>query len=212
MKIIDCEQRSPEWFAARLGRLTASRAADMLSQGKGSAEAAGRRNLRVQLVLERLTGVSQDSGYQNEAMRVGIEREPDALLWYEAVTGHLVRRTGFVQHDELMAGASLDGHVGDDGIVEVKCPLAATHLDTIESRTIPGDYQKQIGHQLWITGAAWCDYASFHPAFPEPLRLVILRLTPSQSSLVAYDQAARAFLAEVDAKVAALTARLAEVA
>lgn len=211
MKIIECEQRSPEWFATRLGRLTASRAADMLATLKSGGEAAGRRNLRVQLVLERLTGVSQDSDYQSEAMRVGIEREPDALLWYEAVTGHLVRRTGFVQHDELMAGASLDGHVGDDGLVEIKCPLAATHLETIESRTIPGDYQKQIGHQFWITGAAWCDYASYNPAFPEPLRLVILRLHADAGVTKAYDTAARAFLAEVDAKVAALTARLAEV-
>jgi hypothetical protein len=184
----------------------------MLSKGKGSAESAGRRNLRVQLVLERITGVSQDSDWKSEAMRVGIDREPDALLWYEAVTGHIVRRTGFVQHDELMAGASLDGHVGDDGLVEVKCPLPATHLETIESRTIPGDYQKQIGHQLWITGAAWCDYASYHPAFPEPLRLVILRLNADAGVTKAYDQAARAFLAEVDAKVDALTARLAEVA
>src|SRR3990167_2016704 len=131
MKVIDVDQRSEAWFQASRGRLTASRAADCLATIK-SGEAAARRNLRAQLVLERITGKSQEGGFQSKAMLDGIEREPDALLAYEAATGRLVKRTGFVQHDELMAGCSLDGHVGHwEGIVECKCPIAATHFATV---------------------------------------------------------------------------------
>ena len=205
VRIIECEQRTPEWFAARLGRLTASRAADMLATIK-TGEAAARRNLRTQLVLERLTGVSQESPYQSDAMRQGIEREADALLWYEAQTGQIVQRSGFVAHDDLMAGASLDGHVGDfAGIVEAKCPLASTHLETLESGAIPSDYQKQIVHQLWISGARWCDYVSYHPDFPEPLRLRIVRMMRDDGRIAEYETSARVFLSEVDGRLAALT-------
>src|SRR6185295_6009416 len=108
--VVDAPQRSPEWFAARLGRLTGSRAGDMMATIK-SGEAASRRDLRLQLVLERLTGTVQDDGYVSADMRRGIAREPAALAAYEVATGHLVQTTGFLQHDTLPAGCSLDGHV-----------------------------------------------------------------------------------------------------
>lgn len=204
MRIVQCEQRSPEWLKARLGKLTASRASDMTATIQ-KGEAAARKNLRTQLVLERLTGVSQESGFVNQAMQQGVEREPDALLWYEAETGQLVQRTGFIEHDTLAAGASLDGHVGElEGVVECKCPIASTHLEFLETGKIPGAYLDQITHQLWITGAAWCDYVSFHPDFPEGLRLKILRVQRDERAIAAYAEKAAAFLAEVDQKVATL--------
>src|SRR5690348_5803085 len=126
--IIDAEQRSPAWFAARLGRLTGSRAADMLATIK-SGEAAARRDLRLQLVCERLTGAAQEDPFVNAAMLRGIECEPLAFAAYEARTGLLAQRTGFLAHTSIMAGCSLDGHIGQfDGLLEVKCPKSATHL------------------------------------------------------------------------------------
>lgn len=204
MRVINCDQRSPEWKAARCGKLTASRAGDMTATIQ-KGEAAARRHLRTQLVLERLTGVSQDSGFTNQAMQQGTEREPDAVLWYEAETGQIVQRTGFIEHDEFAAGASLDGHVGDfEGLIECKCPLASTHLEFLETGKIPGGYLDQITHQLWIAGAQWCDFVSFHPDFPDGLRLKIVRVTRDERAIRDYEAKALAFLAEVDQKVAAL--------
>ena len=200
--IIDAPQRSPEWFAARLGRLTGSRASDMLATLKSGGEAAGRRNLRVQLVLERVTGKSQENGYQSAAMTQGIEREVDACALYEALTGDVLTPTGFVAHTELLAGCSLDGHVGDfEGLIEVKSPIAATHLEYLTTDVIPGDYLKQIQHNLWITGAGWCDWLSFNPDFPAPLRAKLVRVERDNAAIKAYELLARVFLREVDTEV-----------
>src|SRR5678810_58748 len=126
--VIDADQRSPEWFAARLGRLTGSRAVDMLATIK-SGEAAARRDLRMQLVCERLTSVLQEEAFVNAAMQRGIDCEPLARDLYERQTGCFMQATGFLAHTEYMAGCSLDGHVGEfEGIVELKCPKSATHL------------------------------------------------------------------------------------
>jgi len=199
-RIVDVPQRSPEWFAARLGRLTSSRADDMLATLKsGKGEAAGRRNLRVQLVLERLTNRSQErTSFQSEAMQNGIEREADAYAAYEALTGRMLQSTGFLSADQLMVGCSLDGHVGDfEGLIEIKCPLAATHLEYLKTGIVPGEYLKQIMHALWITGAQWCDWMSFEPDFPEPLRAKIVRVPRSAVDIDSYEAAALTFLAEV---------------
>ena len=204
MKILDVAQRTPEWFAARLGRLTGSRAADMLATIK-AGEAAGRRNLRVQLVLERITGRSQENGYQSPAMQQGTAREVDACVTYEALTGRLLSASGFLSHDALMAGCSLDGHVGDyEGIVEVKSPIPATHLDYLKSGVIPGEYQKQILHCLWITGARWCDWLSYQPEFPEPLQVKLVRVLRDNAAIAEYEQKVQMFLAEVDREVEAV--------
>jgi hypothetical protein len=109
--INNAEQRSPEWFAARCGRLTGSQAGDMLATVKSKGEAAGRRNLRAKLVVERLTGEPQEDGFDSEWMRRGRELEPRAFDEYEAATGNVVRRTGFLSHTELPVGCSLDGDV-----------------------------------------------------------------------------------------------------
>jgi predicted phage-related endonuclease len=209
--IIDAPQRSPEWHAARLGRLTSSRAADMLATIK-SGEAAARRNLRVQLALERLTGRCQESGFVSAAMQTGIEREADAAGLYEALTGRVLTRSGFLAHHSHAVGASLDGHIGDfEGIVELKCPQAATHLEYLKTGVIPGDYQKQMVHALWVTGARWCDWLSYQPDFPPGLQAKLVRVEREDQQIAAYALAAALFLSEVDAEVEAVR-RLAAVA
>lgn len=204
MTVHDLEQRSVEWTAIRAGRLCASRAADMLATIK-SGEAAGRRNLRTQLVLERLTGRSHDRDFQSQAMLDGIEREAEALATYEALTGDLVRKVGFVSHDSLLAGGSPDGVIGDFvGLVEAKCCIPATHLDSLKTGTVPGEYLKQITHLLWLTGAQWCDWLSWQPDFPESLQVKLVRVTRDEQAIADYDAKVLAFLAEVERETAAV--------
>lgn len=202
MRVFDVAQRSPEWVACRLGRLTGSRAADMLTKGRAGAEAAGRRNLRTQLVLERITGKPQERQFTSAAMQHGADTEDAAYRAYEALTGNLLSRTGFIADDDLMAGCSLDGHVGDfESIIEIKCPIPATHLESLTVGRVPGDYLKQITHALWITKAQFCDWMSFEPSFPDHLQAKIIRVWAQDVDLQGYDIEARRFLSEVDAEV-----------
>jgi hypothetical protein len=204
---LEVPQRSMEWKAARCGRLTSSRAADMLSRGKKKAngeyeEAAGRRNLRIQLALERLTGVPQERGFHNDAMQFGADTEALARYAYECATNQTLILTGFLVHNELAAGTSLDGHVGDyAGLIEVKVPFPATHYDALESGKVPGPYVKQITHALWLTGAAWCDWISFEPTFPEKSRLKVVRVERDEVAIAEYEEEVKKFLAEVDERV-----------
>lgn len=200
MKVHRFDQRSADWRDIRLGKLTSSGAADMLATLKDAKkEAAGRRNLRIRLVLERLTGRSQESDYVSAAMQQGIDREADAMAYYEAVTGHLVDAVGFCEHDTLAAGCSPDGVIGDfEGVVEIKSPIAATHWDYVKTGVVPGEYQKQILHHLWITGAAWCDWLSFNPDFPEALRVKLVRVPRVEIECLAYGKVVERFLREVD--------------
>lgn len=202
--ICEAEQRSPEWFAARCGRVTGSRAKDLLATIK-SGEAAARRDYRMQLVTERLTGQPQEDGYVNAAMQRGIDCEPLARAAYEALTGSLVRETGFLAHTEYRAGCSLDGHVDSfTGIVELKCPKSATHLGYIRQGCAPAEHLAQITHNLWLTGAAWCDFLSFDDRFPAPLQTFLIRITREQVDLLAYEKKLLAFLAEVEAEYDAI--------
>lgn len=200
----DAEQRSPEWFEARLGRLTGSRACDMLATIK-SGEAAARRDYRVQLVVERVTRQLQEETFINAVMLRGVELEPAALAAYEGATGTMVSRSGFLAHTEHMAGCSLDGHVGDfEGLIELKCPKSATHLRYIRAGGVPSEHLPQLIHNLWITGAAWCDFVSFDDRFPPNLQLFRVRLERDEQQIADYAQKALAFLAEVDLEVAAV--------
>lgn len=196
MKIIACDQRSPAWIDARLGRLTGSCVADAFATLKSGAESAGRRNLRLQLVLERLTGVPQESGFVSADMERGVQLEPEARMAYEVETGILVRPVGFIAHDDLMAGCSPDGLTAEGGI-EIKCPKAATHLEYVRG-ALPNDYRLQCVHGLWLTGRAWWDFVSYHPLFPEPLRLKVTRIAATDVDLKAHEINVRCFLAEVD--------------
>lgn len=209
--VVECDQRSEQWHKARLGKLCGSKAADMLATHKdGKTPAASRRNLLTQLVLERITGRSHENGYQSRYMEQGVEREGDASGYYEALTGRLVFPVGFMHHPELAAGVSLDGYIGrmeePDGIVELKCPIPATHLEYVETGIVPGEYMKQIAHALFITGAAWCDWVSYNPDFPEGLRAKLVRVEAKSLDLTAYEGLLRLFLKEVDAKEASVRA------
>lgn len=202
--VIDAEQRSEAWRLARVGRLTGSAAADMLATIK-SGEAAARRDLRLRLVTERLTGQPQDEVFVNAAMQRGIECEPLARAAYENATGGLVRATGFLAHSTLQAGCSLDGHVGDfEGIVEIKCPKSSTHLRYLREGKVPAEYLPQIRHNLWITEADWCDFVSWDDRFPPELQLFIVRLSWRDADLGSYVTKAAAFLAEVEAEYRSL--------
>lgn len=196
--VLDCPQRSAEWFEARIGRLTGTCAADMLATIK-SGEAAARRDLRLRLVCERLTGCSQEDGYVNAAMQRGIDLEPAALAAYEAMTGEMAQRVGFCSHASLRAGCSPDGYVGDfTGIVSLKCPKSATHLGYLRGGVMPQTYVPQMLHELWISGAQFYDFLSFDDRFPPELQTFYVRVMRLETAVAEYEKKALAFLAEVD--------------
>lgn len=158
------EQRSEEWFAARLGKVTASRLADVLATIK-TGESASRRNYRIELVCERLTMKKAD-GFSNIHTERGVELEPIAKSAYEAQKGYFVDDVGFVNHPTiLMSGASPDGLVADDGLIEIKCPTPANHLESVLSKKAPSKYIPQMQWQMACTGRKWCDFVSYCAEF-----------------------------------------------
>ena len=192
------EQGSPEWFASRLGRVTASRIADVLSRGKGVTRDA----YMDQLVAEILTGEVADT-YQNEAMTRGIEQEPFARAAYEAHAGVLVDKTGGASHPRLRSGASPDGIVGDDGLLEIKCPNSSTHVRWMLDGDVPAKHRPQMLWQLaCYPGRKWCDFASFDARMPEGSRVFVARLQRDDQWISAAEVEVERFLAEVDARVA----------
>lgn len=202
--IIEAEQRSDAWFAARVGRLTGSVAKDMLATIK-SGEAAGRRNLRLRLVLEQVTGKPQESDFVSAAMQAGIDREAAAFAAYEALTGDMAIRTGFLSHTSLMAGCSLDGHIGNfDKLLSIKCRQPAAHYEFLKSGKVPGDALAQMRHELFITGAKSHDYFSWNPDFPEALQSRVVTVMAADADLPAYEAAAVTFLEEVATEVNAM--------
>ena len=199
-------QGSAAWFAARCGRVTASRVADVVARTK-TGWGASRANYAAELIAERLTGCTAPS-FTNAAMQHGVDQEPVARAAYEARTGVTVDLVGFVDHPEIaMSGASPDGLIGDDGLIEIKAPNTATHLDTLLSETVPGKYVTQMQWQMACTGRAWCDFASFDPRLPPNMALFVRRIERDVSLILELESEVAAFLAEIDAKVEALTER-----
>lgn len=206
MRIVACDQRSEQWHGARIGKLTGSCVGEAFTTRKDKQEAAGRRNTRLRLALERITGKPQDNGYESPAMRRGTELEPLAVAAYEAETGVFVEPVGFIEHDTLAAGCSPDGLTSEGGI-EIKCPEIGAHYAYLRGG-LPNDYFLQCVHGLWITELAWWDFVSFHPDFPEPLRLKRTRIYAKDVDLAAHELNVSLFLAEVDREVEAVTALL----
>ncbi len=201
-------QGSDEWHAARLGKVTASRMADLMARTK-TGYGAGRANYMAELICERLTGQPADR-FQNAAMQWGTDTEPQARAAYEFLTGEDVVEVGFVDHPSIpMAGASPDGLVGDDGLLEIKCPNTATHIDTLLTGAVPDKYRKQMLWQIACTGRAWCDFVSFDPRLPADLQVFMARIAPEPGELAAMEGEVEAFLVELDARIAALRARVA---
>lgn len=199
MKIIEAPQGSAEWLQARCGVPSASRFAAIMATVR-SGEAAERRNYRTDLVVERLTGRPLE-GFTTPAMKQGIEREPFARMAYEARTGNIVQEVGFCRHDELNAGASPDGLIGDDGGLEIKCPERSAHLRYLQQDAEPPEYTWQIQGGMWITGREWWDFASWNPDFPENLQLIVRRIKRNDEQIKRLAAAVEAFLLEVDAEV-----------
>lgn len=204
--VIDCIQGTPEWHTARLGRLTASRVHDALAKTK-TGWGAGRANTMATLIAERLTGEPADS-FSNAAMAWGTEKEPEARAAYAFRNDIDVLEIGFVCHPTIdMSGCSPDGLVGGDGLVEIKAPNTATHLDTLLGQGVPAKYVSQIQWQLACTGRAWCDFASYDPRLPESMRLFVQRVSRDDAMIAEMEREVRVFLAELDAKLAQLTER-----
>lgn len=199
------DQRSAEWFAARVGKATASKIADIVAKTK-TGWGASRANYAAQLVAERLTGEPADS-FSNAAMQWGTNMEPEAREAYSFRHDVDVVEVGFVDHPAIpMSGASPDGLVGTDGLVEIKCPNTATHIATLLGGTIPTKYETQMLWQMACTGRQWCDFASYDPRLPESMRLFVKRLHRDDEAIAELEADVAAFLAEVDATVASLRA------
>lgn len=206
MSAAEAEQGGEEWVAARLGKVTASRIADMLARTK-SGWAASRANYAAELVTERLTGIQTDS-FKSAAMQWGTDVEPAAKVAYEFWREAVVDQVGFIDHPTIpMAGASPDGTVGADGLVEVKCPLTATHIATLLDAKVPSRYVLQMQWQMACTGRAWCDFVSFDPRLPEEMRLFVQRVHRDDDKIAEVENEVVLFLNEVDATVRALTKR-----
>lgn len=190
-------QRTEEWFQARLGKATASKTADILAKVK-SGEAATRRNYRIQLVCERITGTLTDH-FTTRDMEWGTEQEPFARAAYEAATGNFVDECGLVDHSTIpMFAASPDGLVGEDGLIEIKCPRPATHIEWMLDGRVPAQHKPQMIAQAACTGRKWIDFVSFDPRMPEHLQLFIVRFTPSPKEIEEIESQVSTFLAEVE--------------
>ena len=197
------EQRTSEWFAARAGKVTASRVADVIAKTK-SGYSTSRANYAAELVVERLTGKPTE-GFANAAMQWGIDNEPLARAAYEDATGNMVEEVGFVRHPLIeMSGASPDGRIGVEGLVEIKCPMTATHIETLTTRQIPAKYVTQMQWQMACTTASWCDYISFDPRMPKHMRLIVIRQDRDNKLIAELEKEVTAFLKEIDERIAKL--------
>ncbi len=200
------EQRTDEWFSARLGKVTASRIADVCARTK-TGWGAGRKNYMAELVVERLTG-QRNEGFTNAAMQWGTDQEPEARIAYEFYRNAEVAETGFVPHLSIAeTGASPDGLVGDDGLVEIKCPNTATHIETLDGGSMPEKYFLQIQWQLVCTGRQWCDFVSFDPRMPETMRLFVDRVKRDDTAIAAIEKDVTDFLNELRSTVARLRSK-----
>lgn len=202
--MLEIEQGSPEWHKIRCGKVTASRVADVMARtAKGWG--ASRTNYAAELIAERLTGEAAQ-GFTNAAMQWGTDQEPRARAAYEFYTGQDVTQVGFVVHPQIpQAGASPDGLVGENGLVEIKCPNTATHIDTLITKSIPGKYITQMQWQMACTDRDWCDFVSYDPRLPESMQMFVQRVPRDVEAIREMKFAIIEFLEnEVDAKVAEL--------
>lgn len=206
MKIVECAQGTPEWHAARAGRVTASRVADLMARTK-TGYGASRANYAAELVAERLTGTVAAS-FSNAAMAWGTEKEPDARAAYSFLKDVEVEQVGFVIHPVIeAAGASPDGLVGKGGLVELKCPQTATQIELLLSDTVQSKYITQVQWQMAACERDWCDFVSYDPRLPGNMQLFVKRIQRDEAYIAELEAAVTQFLLEVDATVSALTVK-----
>ena len=201
------EQGTPEWFAARLGNVTASRVADVIAKTK-SGYSASRENYMAQLICERMTNTVAES-YTNAAMQWGTETEPLARAAYESYADVLVDEVGYIAHPTIeRAGASPDGLVGLFGLLEIKCPNSSTAIETLLTQTVPTKYITQMQWQMSCTGRTWADFVSFDPRLPSGLQMFVKRVEFDAEYVAMLKEEVIKFLAELDAKISKLNERL----
>jgi putative phage-type endonuclease len=206
VKIIDCEQGTPQWHAARCGRVTASRIADIVRKTK-TGVSASRATYKGELVAERLSG-QVSAGFTSKAMDWGNEQEDKARDYYAFMRDVEPVKVGFVIHPTIeMAGASPDRLIGEDGLIEIKCPNSSTHIATLLGAPIDPDYAKQMQWQMACTGRKWCDFVSFDPRLPPDMQLHVERVNRDPIQIAEFEQAVRIFLNDVEADIAALLAK-----
>lgn len=193
-------QGSDEWFSARCGKVTASHMDDLMARTK-TGYGASRANYMAQLIAERLTGRPAES-YTNGAMQWGLDHEAEARAAYEFFREAQVTEVGFILHPTIVeSGASPDGLVGDDGLVEIKCPNTSTHIDALLTLRVPDKYVKQMLWQMACTGRKWCDFVSYDPRMPERLRLFVMRVELNAEEVKRMETEVLAFLAELNDKI-----------
>jgi len=201
------EQRTPEWFAARTGKVSASKVSDVMSKTK-SGYGASRATYMSQLLVERLTGTPTDF-YANAAMQWGTDTEPQARAAYEFKTGNAVIEEGFILHPNIeMSGASPDGMVCDEGMLEIKCPNTATHIATLLAEKAPSKYMNQMQWQMACAGRQWCDFVSFDPRLPENNDFFCVRVDRDDERIEELESEVVKFLGELDEMVLKLKERL----
>ena len=197
-------QLTEAWFQDRAGRATGSCAKNILAQVR-TGEAAARRDYRVQLCCERLTGKPQINDFKNDDMQRGIDLEAPARDALEARQGYLVRQTGFLACTDQLVGCSLDGEINNfEGICEIKCPKSANHLRYMADGVMPHEHMPQILHNLLVSGAKWCDFASFDDRFPKNMQLWVIRIQPKPEDLIRYEIELEQFLRETAAQLESL--------
>jgi putative phage-type endonuclease len=197
------DQGSYDWLKQRAGKVTASRVSDVVARTK-SGFGASRKNYMAQLLTERLTGEPTPS-FSNAAMVHGTDTEPMARDAYQAITMETVQEEGFIVHPTIeQSGASPDGLIGEDGLIEIKCPNTATHLDTLESGKVPAKYITQMQWQMACTGRQWCDFMSFDPRLPERMQAFIKRVPRDEAVIGELEAAVTEFLTELAERVAGL--------
>jgi len=200
------EQGTAEWLSERAGKVTASRIADLMAKTK-SGPGAARKNYMADLLTERLTGLPKDS-FTSTAMQWGTDQEPRARAMYTFLTDNSVLETGFVPHPTLgQTGASPDGLVSEDGLVEIKCPNTATHIETLRGAKIDSKYIKQMHWQMICCEREWCDFVSFDPRLPEPMQLHVQRVEKDAELAEEITAAVTQFLTELNQAEADLRAR-----
>ena len=205
-------QESADWKLKRAGSFTASRASALMAQGRGGQPSATRGRLLVTLALERVIGPLET--YRNAAMERGTELEGEARDAYGFMAGVAVDEADFIPHPEVpMCGCSPDGLLGDDGVLEIKCPdNPEKHLEAIRSGAHAKEYHLQVQHQLWVTGRKWADVVSYDPRFPEALQLAVTRVERDEETITKLAEAVATAEIEVAAVVAELKTKMEQAA
>jgi putative phage-type endonuclease len=194
------EQGTDAWHQLRLGKVTASRVADILAKTK-TGPSASRQNYLIELALQRTTGIIQES-YSNAAMEWGTQTEPQARVAYEVKSSNFVDRIAFIDHPSIKwFGCSPDGLVSDKGLVEIKCPNSTTHWEYFKYNRPPTKYVIQMQAQMAVTGRNWCDFVSFDPRMPDRSQLLIVRVDRDEAFIAEMEAEIKKFLDEVQTEV-----------